>query len=123
MADFIREEIAAGFAALAALNLKGRPAAKDLTATAEVWARTLYARPVRWDERQDRTRLRTGFLQLLQHCREWPVPRDLVEALPLRREPRELPPPPMTEAERQENLARMNKALKPLFDKMNRSKA
>ena len=35
--EWLKKEIAKGFMLLSALNLKGRPAAKDLTAVAQVW--------------------------------------------------------------------------------------
>ena len=78
----MKEEIARGFIQLATLNLKGRPAAADLVATAEVWVGLLRQRNVVWDAERDRARIQAAFTQIALGSGDWPNPRDLLNHLP-----------------------------------------
>ena len=78
----MKEEIARGFIQLATLNLKGRPAAADLVATAEVWVGLLRQRNVVWDAERDRARIQAAFTQIALGSGDWPNPRDLLHHLP-----------------------------------------
>ena len=88
--DFLKEEIARGFIRLAALNLKGRPAAADLAAVAEVWVGLLRQRNTVWDEERDRARIQAAFTQIALNSSDWPNPRDLIHHLPPLPEQRKL---------------------------------
>ena len=79
--EFIKQEIANGFIQLAALNLKGRPASKDLSAVAEVWYQ-LFSKSAAWQEKRDRQRFQAAFRVLALSSSEWPNPRDLLANLP-----------------------------------------
>ena len=78
----MKEEIARGFIQLATLNLKGRPAAADLAATAEVWVGLLRQRNTVWDAERDRARIQAAFTQIALGSGDWPNPRDLLNHLP-----------------------------------------
>ena len=78
--DWLKKEIAKGFMLLSALNLKGRPAAKDLTAVAEVWYGLLAKQ--QWQPERDIPRFQTAFETIAATQTEWPNPADFVKFLP-----------------------------------------
>ena len=86
--DWLRQELAAGFAELAAMNLQGRPAAMDLAVVAGRWEKRLRER-TQWVEEYDRMRFQTGF-KALQNGSEWPNVPDFIRNLPPRLIPREM---------------------------------
>ena len=78
--DWLKKEIAKGFMLLSALNLKGRPAAKDLTAVAEVWYGLLAKQ--QWQPERDIPRFQTAFETIAATQTEWPNPAELMRLLP-----------------------------------------
>ena len=56
---------------------------------------------IAWDEAQDVPRLKMAFRLLAARLERWPAPKHLLEVLPARPEPRKLPAPPATEADRE----------------------
>ena len=85
--DWLKQEIAAGFAVLSAMNLKGRPAAQDLAVVAEFWVQRLERREEKPQEQFDRVRFQTAF-KALHDVAEWPNVVDLIRNLPPRLIPR-----------------------------------
>lgn len=85
--DWAKQEIAAGFALLAALNLPNRPAAQDLPVVAEIWYRKLMETKEIVSPEYDPIRIQTGF-KVLQAAETWPQPAELLRNLPPRLIPR-----------------------------------
>ena len=85
--DWAKQEIAAGFALLAALNLPNRPAAQDLPVVAEIWYRKLMETKEIVSPEYDTIRIQTGF-KVLQQSETWPQPAELLRNLPPRLIPR-----------------------------------
>nr|DAI11217.1 MAG TPA: zinc-ribbon domain protein [Caudoviricetes sp.] len=85
--DWAKQEIAAGFALLAALNLPNRPAAQDLPVVAEIWYRQLMETKEIVSPEYDPIRIQTGF-KVLQQSETWPQPAELLRNLPPRLIPR-----------------------------------
>lgn len=85
--DWAKQEIAAGFALLAALNLPNRPAAQDLPVVAEIWYRKLMETKEIVSPEYDPKRIQTGF-KVLQQSETWPQPAELLRNLPPRLIPR-----------------------------------
>ncbi|MFV2030622.1 hypothetical protein [Neisseria sp. S1] len=85
--DWLKQEIAAGFAVLAAMNLQGRPAAQDLAVVAELWVQRLVSRDEKPCEQYDRVRIQAAF-KTLQDMTAWPNVNDLIRNLPPRMIPR-----------------------------------
>ena len=85
--DWAKQEIAAGFALLAALNLPNRPAAQDLPVVAEIWYRKLKETNEIVSPEYDTIRIQTGF-KVLQQSETWPQPAELLRNLPPRLIPR-----------------------------------
>ena len=77
--DWLKKEIAKGFMLLSALNLKGRPAAKDLTAVAEVWYGLLAKQ--QWQPERDIPRFQAAFENIAATQTEWPNPADFAKYL------------------------------------------
>lgn len=114
--DWLRQEIAAGFAVLSAMNLKGRPAAQDLAVLAGLWEQRLLERIVavegtQFVEELDRPRIQTAF-KALQDVSEWPNVIELIRNLPPRLIPRAmLEKPKPDRAKGRDALAKMKQSL------------
>lgn len=104
--DWAKQEIASGFALLAALNLPNRPAAQDLPVVAEIWYRKLKETKEIVSPEYDPIRIQTGF-KVLQAAETWPQPAELLRNLPPRLVPRAMlaKPAPDKEKGRQEIAA------------------
>ena len=115
--DWLRQEIAAGFAVLSAANLKGRPAAQDLAVLAGLWETRLLERIVavegtQFAEELDRPRIQTAF-KALRDVAEWPNVIDLIRNLPPRMIPRAmLERPKPDRAKGREEMEKVKQSLK-----------
>jgi hypothetical protein len=85
--DWAKQELATGFALLAALNLPNRPAAQDMPVVAEIWYRKLMEQKEIVSPEYDPIRIQTGF-KVLQAAETWPQPAELLRNLPPRLVPR-----------------------------------
>lgn len=81
--DWLRAEVARGLQRLMCLGLERTPAAEVVQLTAAVWVESLTKGRV-WDREADSWRIAAGFSELCATRRTWPVPRDLLDALPPR---------------------------------------
>ena len=114
--DWLKQEIAAGFALLAAQNLKGRPAAQDLPVLAALWEQRLMEHAVARGEAKliaetDRMRIQTAF-KALQDTQEWPNVIELIRALPPRLIPRSMLAKPKSDRTKgREELAKVRQTL------------
>ena len=97
--DWAKQEIAAGFALLAALNLPNRPAAQDLPVVAEIWYRKLMEKKEIVSPEYDPIRIQTGF-KVLQQSETWPQPAELLRNLPPRLIPRAMLAKPASNKEK-----------------------
>jgi hypothetical protein len=109
--DWAKQEIASGFALLAALNLPNRPAAQDMPVVAEIWYRKLKETNEIVSPEYDPIRIKTGF-KVLQAAETWPQPAELLRNLPPRLIPRAMlgKPAPNKEKGRQK-IAEVKEAL------------
>ncbi len=84
--------IASGVQRLYVLSLEGTPAAATIELTTATWIDTLW--PTRaWRAELDETRITESFRQMAMNSERWPVPRQLLLSLPVRREPLKLTAP------------------------------
>ena len=97
--DWAKQEIASGFALLAALNLPNRPAAQDLPVVAEIWYRKLMETKEIVSPECDPIRIQTGF-KVLQQSETWPQPAELLRNLPPRLIPRAMLAKPAPDKEK-----------------------
>ena len=97
--DWAKQEIASGFALLAALNLPNRPAAQDLPVVAEIWYRKLMETKEIVSPEYDPIRIQTGF-KVLQAVETWPQPAELLRNLPPRLVPRAMLAKPAPDKEK-----------------------
>lgn len=81
--DWIKREISEGLKRLMCLGLERTPAAEVIQLTAAVWLEALAEGRV-WDQDLDAPRFRRGFATLCRTRKAWPVPQDLLDALPPR---------------------------------------
>src|SRR5690606_15349222 len=108
---WFRDRITAGLQALVVLHLPGGPGADTVAYTRDVWVQTLWDAPIAWDDRLDGPRIEAAFRRLARSIDRWPPPRALLEMLPQRPQPRPLPAPRMSAAERAEASRRLREAL------------
>lgn len=97
--DWAKQEIASGFALLAALNLPNRPAAQDMPVVAEIWYRKLKETNEIVSPEYDPIRIKTGF-KVLQAAETWPQPAELLRNLPPRLVPRAMLAKPAPDKEK-----------------------
>ncbi len=109
--NWLREVVAEGLMSFVVLGLPNQPPAETVALTGEMWIKALWKHSQSWDEEQDRIRLEEGFLNLLPILERWPLPKDLLAAIPLRPEQDiyYLEAPAMTEKQRQFNLEQIRK--------------
>lgn len=109
--DWAKQEIASGFALLAALNLPNRPAAQDLPVVAEIWYRKLMETKEIVSPEYDPIRIQTGF-KVLQQSETWPQPAELLRNLPPRLIPRAMLAKPAADKEKgRQKMAEVKEAL------------
>ena len=97
--DWAKQELATGFALLAALNLPNRPAAQDMPVVAEIWYRKLMEQKEIVSPEYDPIRIQTGF-KVLQAAETWPQPAELLRNLPPRLIPRAMLAKPAPDKEK-----------------------
>ena len=97
--DWAKQELATGFALLAALNLPNRPAAQDMPVVAEIWYRELKEKNEIVSPEYDPIRIQAGF-KVLQAAETWPQPAELLRNLPPRLIPRAMLEKPAPDKEK-----------------------
>jgi hypothetical protein len=90
---WLKSEIADGLQRLISLRLRNAPSSDTVTATAVVWYETVASRPISWDERLDRKRIKTAFSELCATVDSFPAPAQFLRALPPRQQALCLPAP------------------------------
>lgn len=80
--NWLKRELITGFQVLLTLGLDRQPAVDVIVAgTVPAWFDAL-THGRQWIEEQDVPRIRSAFRSLAGSCRNWPAPRDLIDALP-----------------------------------------
>ncbi|MHB9021324.1 MAG: hypothetical protein ACYC3A_05815 [Halothiobacillus sp.] len=107
--------IGVGLAKIAALQLPGTPIdSKTASAMRAVWVESLW--PMKnWTKNQDQARIEAAFIMLMRTSERFPAPTAWLRTLPERAPQAKLPPPKMSEAQRQANLARVRALIKTAF--------
>jgi hypothetical protein len=113
-AQWFRDEIFNGLARLLVLRLPSAPWEDEAEYTQQTWIDTLWSAPVGWDAEQDALRLRAAFARLAREADRWPVPRQLLEAMPARPPRPRLAAPPMSEAQVARNRQRLAEMMREL---------
>lgn len=107
ISQWFRDEIAHGIARLLVLRLPSAPWEDEAEHTTQTWIEVLWAAPIGWDAELDTQRIRAAFNRLAARADRWPAPRQLLELLPDRPQQARLPKPPMSNAQRARNKARL----------------
>lgn len=94
-----------GLKAMAALRLDGTPAVDLMRTTRDIWISALWSSR-QWTE-SDQERLHLAFTRLASDVTRWPSPAELKTRLPRRESLPALAAPPISDAQRAENLARI----------------
>jgi len=110
-AQWFRDEIFNGLARLLVLRLPSAPWEEEAEYTQQTWIEVLWAAPIGWDQERDTQRIRAAFNRLAARADRWPAPRQMLELLPERPQQRRLPKPPMSQAKREENRARLQEMM------------
>ncbi|WP_046079658.1 hypothetical protein [Halomonas sp. HG01] len=109
--QWFRDEIFDGLGRLLVLRLPGAPWEEEAEHTQRSWTEALWAAPIGWDAELDTHRLRQAFTRLAGQVNRWPAPRQLLELLPDRPQQPRLAKPPMSEAQRKKNKARLREMM------------
>lgn len=104
--EWFTDRIISGVQSMVTLHLPGGPPADTVAYTAQVWVASLWGAR-RWQQEPDADRIDAAFQRLLSSCDRWPAPARLLDLLPARQPERELPPPPISEQRRRENIVRL----------------
>ncbi|MCP1659311.1 hypothetical protein [Neisseria perflava] len=108
-------EMVGGLQMMLALRLSGAPAADTVGALAQAWEIALTCNRV-WDATLDAGRFQTAFAVLAGQINRWPVPADVLNALPPRPEPPKLAhryaPTAAEKAQGKDNLRRIAESVK-----------
>ncbi|MCE8004245.1 hypothetical protein [Billgrantia ethanolica] len=110
-AQWFRDEIFNGLARLLVLRLPSAPWEEEAEYTQQTWIEVLWAAPIGWDQERDTQRIRAAFNRLAAGADRWPAPRQMLELLPERAQQRRLPKPPMSQAKREQNRARLREMM------------
>src|SRR5262245_25074973 len=94
--DWFNNAIVSGLQWLVVMSLRGTPPEDIMEFTREAWQDTVWRSQALWDQAADEQRLSAGFLRLRQSMDRWPAPKNLLDAMPQRREVPKLPEPPIT---------------------------
>lgn len=113
-ASWLADEITDGLQRLSALCLQRAPHPDVLPITNRVWFSAV-APHTTWERERDIPRIRAAFRRLIETRTTWPAPRDLLEALPERPQPKALPPPPPVLTEQARLQIRLLRARMALF--------
>lgn len=102
---WLKQSLSQGVSMLILLRLRNAPPQDAIAPTLEIWFRTLtYKR--HWEQAQDQVRFEEAFIRLAQTCSEFPTPKQLLEAMP-KIDYKALPEPSVSEAKREEMLAKI----------------
>lgn len=93
-------EISSGLQTLYVLSLDRTPAADMISATADIWAQTLWSKPIDWQTELDAQRIRAGFIKLAGAVGRWPSPSEFLSYLPKRKPQEALPATIMDDEQR-----------------------
>lgn len=106
---WLMNEIIDGLSALLLLNLPEKPALDSVEMVANVWYNAITAIERDWDEVLDTPRVRRAYQLLSAHSERWPIPKQFLDSLPARPEPKQIAAPKPTEEQRKENLINIRK--------------
>jgi hypothetical protein len=98
--EWLLELVKARMERLVILGLEGRPLGRAMGEVVRMWAQIIAHRMPNADPRLDAPRIHAAFDVLESYCERWPAPKQFLDALPARPEPKKLPPPEMDEAKR-----------------------
>jgi hypothetical protein len=99
---WLLELVKARMERLVILGLEGRPLGRAMGEVVRMWAQIIAHRLPNADPRLDAPRIHAAFDALEAACERWPAPKQFLDALPARPQPKSLPPPAMDESKRAE---------------------
>lgn len=117
--QWLKSAVSQGIAGLVLLRLPNQPPEEMITKTAQVWLLALNKHQT-WHESEDKWRIEDGFARLYGECDRFPNPKMLLERMPKRKPPLELPPKEMTDEDwtrQQANIKRLKERLKACYTK------
>jgi len=104
--DWFHNLMITGLQKLVLLRLAGTPPVDVFDLTVAAWSEALWTGG-QWDEALDRQRMERAFTALLRTCERWPSPKTYLDHLGSRPPQPQLPPPPLSPAQRAHNRARL----------------
>lgn len=111
---WLENEISAGLAGLAVLQIRNAPSAQNMPACITAWCHALTFNRHWHADAEDAERIRAAFRQLAVTNEWWPAPAEFLRVLPARKPAPALPAPTLSEDERAHNKARIAAMLRTL---------
>lgn len=108
MPDACHNAVIDGLEMLYALRLSFAPNEAQIDACVDAW---LVALSPYCQAEADAGRILQAFSRLAGEISQWPAPKALIERLPARPEPKPLPKPKISAAERRQNLAMLDELM------------
>lgn len=109
--EWFRRTVADGLKVLVALSLPGEPALDLMPATKRLWIHLLWHCGKAWCE-DDAGRILEAFTRLATRIERWPAPKQLLEVLPPRPQPKAITAPAADPKEAKRHLAELRAMLK-----------
>jgi hypothetical protein len=109
---WLKIAVGRGLQALITLNLEGKPPADSLPQTADIWLIALQNSNIHWQQEHDEWRIQKGFAVLLSSATKFPVPKNLLDNLPARKQQAALPKPEYPREKALQNLQKIKAMLK-----------
>lgn len=113
--SWFNNEIINGIQKLAALSLNGTPPSETIALTAIAWVETLWSANIAWTQELDTQRIEHAFKKLSREAERWPSPKQFLDLLPNRPEPKKLPSPTVDKDQAKANINRIKQTLKQAF--------
>lgn len=111
---WLENEISAGLAGLAVLQIRNAPSAQNMPACITAWCHALTYNRHWHADAEDTERIRAAFRQIAVTNEWWPTPAEFLRVLPARKPVPALPAPQLTDEEREANQQRIAAMLRTL---------
>lgn len=118
---WLENTVIQGFQGLLALRLSNSPPEDAVNMTVDIWLVAISSAGV-WDKTLDEPRFIKAFQYLYRSVDKFPTPKQLLDALPRRKEFKQLEAPKLTQEQIEKNKQRIKEMLSELKRNVRRSK-
>ena len=84
--EWLEEKIVEGVQSMIVIRMRNAPALETITTVARVWILIFKRQPIVWNEIEDGWRIEEAFLSHMSESEFFPTPKDILTAMPKRKE-------------------------------------